>query len=223
MSQTTLYQHVPHPHTPRNVNDRHAAERRANADRPGWRGRASAFNDALAIWITTHSGSMGCAYLFFGIGVGSLIGVLTNDVILAAICGSVSSYVIQLVMLPILQKGQNIVARQAELQADEAFKTAQGTYHHLLQVARHQDAQDAELLRQSAEQRRQMDELLRQTELLLTIAGHLFTAAPSLVDVPVEAVSVTEELPPSPAAPAAPAPKRRRSPRPAASPASPRT
>lgn len=150
MSQpTTLYQHQPHAHTPQNVNERHAAERAASAARPGWRGHLSAFNERLAVWLTQHTGTMTCAYVFFGIGMGSLVGVFTGNVFLASLFGSVSSYVLQLVLLPVLSVGQNVLARHAELQADEQFHATQRTLHESQQMMRHLDAQDAELLRQT--------------------------------------------------------------------------
>jgi hypothetical protein len=133
MSQApnVLYQHVPHPHTPRNPNQTHLAEQQAQG-----------FNTRLAVWLTLHVGSMPCAYLFAAIGVGSLVGVLTGNALLAVLCGSLSSYFLQLVLLPILSVGQGVLGRKQELQADELTATASHTFHDLGQVGQHLDAQD---------------------------------------------------------------------------------
>lgn len=134
----TLYEHKAHPHIPRNPNERHKDEQ-AHAG----------VNIRLAVWLTTHVGTMACAYVFLCIGVGSLVGVLTNNTLLALICGSLSSYVLQLVLLPILSVGQNVLSRKQELQADELYQTAQHNFHDTEQTLHHLDAQDGELLRQT--------------------------------------------------------------------------
>src|SRR5690348_16864535 len=77
-----LFHHEPHQHQPRNVNDMHAE-------------RLSA-NDRIAVWISKNVGTMICAYVFAAIGIGSLVGALTNNTTLALLCGSLSSYFLQL-------------------------------------------------------------------------------------------------------------------------------
>lgn len=128
-----LFHHEPHQHQPRNVNDMHA-ERLST-------------NDRIAVWISKNVGTMICAYMFAAIGIGSLVGALTNNATLALLCGSLSSYFLQLVLLPIIMVGQNVQGRHAELQAEEAFKTTMSTYHDIEQIMQHLSAQDAELLR----------------------------------------------------------------------------
>lgn len=72
------------------------------------------FNERVAVWTTEHVGTMQCAYLFAGIGIGSLVGVLTNNIVLALVCGSVSSYILQLVLLPVIMVGQKVQQRQSD-------------------------------------------------------------------------------------------------------------
>ncbi len=133
-----LFQHIPHHYQPRNVNQLHEAELAEKG-----------FNTKLAVALTRYTGTMWTAYLFAGIGIGSLVGVFTNNVFLALLFGSISSYFLQLVLLPIIMTGQNVLGRKAELQADEAFKTTMSTYHDIEQIMKHLCAQDAELLRQT--------------------------------------------------------------------------
>ena len=143
---SAIYQHTAHPHQPRNVNHVHKREQ-----------QESGFNTRVAVWLTKNVGTMQCAYIFAGIGIGSLIGVFTNSVFLAALFGSVSSYFLQLVLLPILSVGQNVLGRHAELQSDEMFKTSQHSFHDIEEIMAHLSAQD--------------DELLKHTRLLLRLAG----------------------------------------------------
>jgi hypothetical protein len=143
---SAIYQHTAHPHQPRNVNRQHRREQ-----------QSAGFNTRVAVWLTKNVGTMQCAYIFAGIGIGSLIGVFTNSVFLAALFGSVSSYFLQLVLLPILSVGQNVLGRHQELQSDEMFKTSQHSFHDIEEIMAHLAAQD--------------DELLKQTHLLLRLAG----------------------------------------------------
>lgn len=135
----SLYTHVPHRRAPVNVNALHRAEQ-----------AAAGANTRIAVWLTQHVGSMLCAYIFAGIGVGSLVGVFTGNSFLALLFGSISSYFLQLVLLPVLAVGQAVLGRKAELQADEAFVTTQRSYADLEQIAQHLAAQDAELVKQTA-------------------------------------------------------------------------
>lgn len=150
---SALYQHTAHPHQPRNVNHVHRQQQ-----------EAAGLNTRVAVWLTKNVGTMQCAYIFAGIGIGSLVGVATGNVVLAAVFGSLSSYFLQLVLLPILSVGQNVLGRHAELQSDEMFKTTQHSFHDIEEIMAHLSAQD--------------EELLKQTKLLLQLAGKPAAEAP---------------------------------------------
>ena len=132
MSQK-LYTHQPHEHQPRDVNAQRRVERLG-------------LNDRLAVFISKRVGSMACAFLFAAIGIASLIGAVTQNAVLALTFGALSSYFLQLVLLPIIMVGQNVQARQSELMAEEAYQTTQKTYHDLAQLVAHLHAQDDVLL-----------------------------------------------------------------------------
>jgi hypothetical protein len=161
--RSALYQHTAHPHRPRNVNHVHQREQ-----------EAAGFNTRIAVWLTKNVGTMQCAYVFAGIGIGSLVGVATNNVVLAAVFGSLSSYFLQLVLLPILSVGQNVLGRHQELQADEMFKTSQRSFHDIEEIMAHLSAQD--------------DELLKHTKLLLQLA-----AEPAAESAPAQAVTKAQK------------------------------
>jgi hypothetical protein len=134
-----LYTHQPHTHHPQNVNEQHQTEQ-----------AAAGFNTRLAVWLTRNVGTMATAYLFAAIGIGSLVGVFTGNTLLAVTCGALSSYFLQLVLLPIISVGTNVLGHKQELLADEQYQTTMHTFHDTEQMLRHLDAQDAELLRQTA-------------------------------------------------------------------------
>jgi hypothetical protein len=60
---------------------------------------------------------MWCAYVFSVIGVGSLVGVFTGNALLALAFGGISSYFIQLVLLPVIMVGQNVQQAHADARA----------------------------------------------------------------------------------------------------------
>lgn len=130
--KTVLYKHVPHWHKPVNVNEKQKEEQRLNT--------------SIAVWLTKHVGTMVTAYIFTGIGIGSLVGVFTNNTFLALLFGSISSYLLQLVLLPVIMTGQNVLSRHTELLAEEQFNTTQKSYHDIEQIMNHLDSQDAAIL-----------------------------------------------------------------------------
>ena len=138
MEAKRLYEHRPHPHKPCNVNKAHAAERLS-------------LNDRIAVFISRNVGSMLCAYLFAAIGAASLVGAITGNTLLALTFGALSSYFLQLVLLPIILVGQNVQARHSELVAEEQYKTTLKTYHELEQLAAHLEAQDMVIARLARE------------------------------------------------------------------------
>lgn len=132
-----LFEHKPHPHKPRNVNEVHAEE-------------LSGLNTKIALTLTRYVGSMWCAYVFSGIGVGAVVGAITGNILLALIFGSISSNFLQLVLLPVIMVAQNVLNRKAELQADEQFNTTKMTLEYIRQMMEHLGKQDEELIKQSS-------------------------------------------------------------------------
>jgi uncharacterized membrane protein len=134
-----LFRNEPHQHQPRNVNRLHQAEL-----------AASGFNTRLAVALTKSVGTMWTAYIFMVlaiIGLFGLLGWLNPFTFLLATW--VSQQFLQLVLLPVIMVGQNVLGRKAELLADEQFHTTMSTYHDIEQIMQHLSAQDAELLRQA--------------------------------------------------------------------------
>ncbi len=139
-----LFDYKPHPRTlaltkhevkPHKVNDE----------------RGTGLNARIGLFITVIVGTMWCAYLFAlialvslpdnlkmaGINVGFSLG--SGTIILVA---WVSSYFLQLVLLPIIIVGQNIQSRAADKRAESTYKDAEAVLHEALQIQAHLAAQD---------------------------------------------------------------------------------
>lgn len=149
----TLFHHEARPHKPHNVNLLHEAEQKAEG-----------INTKIAIILTNSVGSMWTAYLFVIIAIIGLLAILQvfNNTV-ALLVAWASQTLIQLVLLPVIMVGQNVLNRKAELQADEQFRTTMNTYHDIEQIMQHLVAQDTELLRHA----RMLEHLLEKNGMTL--------------------------------------------------------
>ena len=133
----SLFQHTPFPHKPRNVNEQHKAEQ-----------EASGVNTRIAVGLTKSVGTMWTAYSFAVLAIVGLLAILGwLPPIVALLVVWASQTFIQLVMLPILSVGQNVLGRHAELMAEEEFNTTKNSYHAVEEIQQHLSAQDVELLK----------------------------------------------------------------------------
>jgi hypothetical protein len=134
---SSLFQHNPFPHKPRNVNVLHKAEL-----------EASGVNTRIAVGLTKSVGTMWTAYSFAVLAIVGLLAILGwLPPLVALLVVWASQTFIQLVMLPILSVGQNVLGRHAELMADEQYNTTISTYHDIEEIKQHLSAQDVELLK----------------------------------------------------------------------------
>jgi hypothetical protein len=168
---TSLFQHNPFPHKPHNVNVQHKAEQ-----------EASGVNMRIAVGLTKSVGTMWTAYSFAVLAIVGLLAILGwLPPIVALLVVWASQTFIQLVMLPILSVGQNVLGRHAELMAEEQFNTTINTYHGIEEIMQHLSAQDAEILRHT------------------TMLIHLLSAAgitpEQLQDVQINVAASTHETP----------------------------
>jgi hypothetical protein len=91
-------------------------------------------NERIGVWVTSHIGTMYCAYLFAIIGIGSLVGVVTNNATLALMFGAVSSYFLQLVLLPVIMVGTNVQSKHDQIKADIQFELEKRMENDLLMI-----------------------------------------------------------------------------------------
>jgi hypothetical protein len=134
-----LFRHQPHEYEPRNVNRLMEAEK-----------AAAGFNTWLAVVLTQGTGTMWTAYVFTVLAIIGLFGLLGwLNPFTFLLTTWVSQQFLQLVLLPVILVGQNVLGRKAELLADEQFHTTMSTYHDIEQIMQHLSEQDAELLHQT--------------------------------------------------------------------------
>lgn len=132
-----LFHRTKHPHVPRNVNDVHAEEQKS-------------LNARIAVILTRNVGSMWTAYSFVVLAIVGLLAILgLLSPVVALLVAWTSQTFIQLVLLPVIMVGQNVLNRKQELQADELFQTTIKDDHNIEQMMLHLQAQDAELLKQT--------------------------------------------------------------------------
>ncbi len=120
-----------------------------------------AFNARIGLAVTNAVGTMWAAYVFALISLMSLpavlVGVLPSwrqhfphwiiSASLISLVGWISSYFLQLVLLPIIIVGQNIQATAADQRADATYRDAEAVLHESEQIQNHLKAQDAEIER----------------------------------------------------------------------------
>ena len=102
------------------------------------------FNKRLAILITTMVGSMQCAYAFGLLALASLPAILTQafhlhvfpgwliNASLIALVAWLSSYFLQLVLLPVVIVGQNVQAEATDARAAKTFEDAEAAKEALV-------------------------------------------------------------------------------------------
>jgi len=85
--------------------------------------RVGEFNSRLAVGITKYVGTMWAAYVFAVIGITSLVGAVTGNIELTLLAGGLSSYFLQLVLLPIIMVGQNVISASQDARAEQDHLT----------------------------------------------------------------------------------------------------
>ena len=139
-----LFEHRKVRRKPKNTNQVHKDEQQG-------------LNATIAVWLTSHIGTMWAAYLLACICMIGLVAIFGFiPAIFVAIILWFTSEFLSLILLPIIMVGQNLLGRKSELQADEAYKTTMESYTDIEEVMQHLSKQD--------------DELLKQTEILIALA-----------------------------------------------------
>jgi uncharacterized membrane protein len=104
---------------------------------------AGGFNTQIAVWLTEHVGTAYAFAVLAIIGLFAILGLLSP--LVALLVAWISQTFIQLVLLPIIMVGQNVLGRKSELQADEAYATTMKSYADIEAVMKHLDDQDKKI------------------------------------------------------------------------------
>jgi hypothetical protein len=105
-------QAAPAEHKPRLITSRSV---QPNVHGAGTIGR---LNTSLAVTITRSVGTMWAAYVFTLIAVGGAVAVITNSVFWTAVSVLISQTFLQLVLLPIIIVGQNVISASQDARAE---------------------------------------------------------------------------------------------------------
>jgi hypothetical protein len=116
------------------------------ADQASGSGFFGRFNAKIGLGITVIVGTMWCAYIFAFIALLSLPSAI-NSHSLVLIIAWISSNFLQLVLLPIIIVGQNLMAKAADARSEATYKDADAILHEALQIQAHLEAQDKEIER----------------------------------------------------------------------------
>lgn len=108
------------------------------------------FNFWLAVKITKSVGTMWCAYAFILIDLVMLPPVIQSHSVMIWVT-YIAQTVLQLVLLPIIMVGQNVIQSQNETKADADHKTL--TYLAVLQDEQLKELQDQTMILKRLEQR----------------------------------------------------------------------
>jgi hypothetical protein len=133
----TTYRHNPHEHTIKRLSGQSPPPAKVDDGRVGFNGR-------VGLAITTAVGTMICAYIFGVIALISLPSAVRSGN-LTIIIAWVSSNFLQLVLLPVIIVGQNLLARAADKRSEQTYKDAEAVLHEALQIQKHLLAQDETL------------------------------------------------------------------------------
>jgi len=151
MSQVSeVFEHIPHPHTRAHLTGSAPPPPKVDDERVG-------FNGKLGLFLTTIVGTMWAAYLFTLLALVSFPSAMRtgNSIIMVA---WIAQTFLQLVLLPIIIVGQNILGKAADKRAEQTYKDAEAILHECLQIQAHLAAQDDAQAKQIAELRQLLSE-----------------------------------------------------------------
>jgi hypothetical protein len=129
-------------------------------------GAVGRFNTTLAVTITRSVGTMWAAYVFTLIAVGGAVAVITENAFLTALSVLISQTFLQLVLLPIIIVGQNVISASQDARAEADHITL--TTLHAINV---QQLKMLEQQRDMLQQQREILDLLQKVELNKPAAG----------------------------------------------------
>ena len=119
-------------------------------------GSIGRFNTWLAVTITRSVGTMWAAYIFTLIAIGGAVAVVTNNALLTALSVLISQTFLQLVLLPIIIVGQNVISASQDARAEADHLTL--TTLHAINV------QQLEILQQHRTMLQKQREILDMLE-----------------------------------------------------------
>ena len=121
------------------------------------------FNTWLAVNITRSVGTMWAAYVFTLIAIGGAVAVVTQNAFLTALSVLISQTFLQLVLLPIIIVGQNVISASQDARAEQDHLTL--TTLHAINV---QQLKMLEVQQEMLKQQREILDLIQKKGLTKT-------------------------------------------------------
>ena len=126
-------------------------------------GAIGRLNTSLAVSVTKSVGTMWAAYVFTLIAVGGAVAVITNNIFWTAVSVLISQTFLQLVLLPIIIVGQNVISASQDARAEQDHLTL--TTLHTINV---QQLKMLETQREMLQQQREILDLIQNKGLTET-------------------------------------------------------
>jgi hypothetical protein len=126
-------------------------------------GALGQFNTWLAVNITRRVGTMWAAYVFTLIAIGGAVAVVTQNAFLTALSVLISQTFLQLVLLPIIIVGQNVISASQDARAEQDHLTL--TTLHAINV---QQLKMLEVQQEMLKQQREILDLIQKKGLSKT-------------------------------------------------------
>jgi hypothetical protein len=123
-------------------------------------GPVGQFNTWLAVSVTRSVGTMWAAYAFTLLAIGGGVAVITQNAFLTALSVLISQTFLQLVLLPIIIVGQNVISASQDARAEADHLTL--TTLHAINV---QQLKMLEQQREMLQQQREILDLMQKVEL----------------------------------------------------------
>lgn len=151
---------APAEHKPKLITSRSVAGRVHGA------GTVGRFNTWLAVLVTRSVGTMWAAYVFTVIALVGAVGLVSNNPFLILLIALISQTFLQLVLLPIIIVGQNVISASQDARAEADHLTL--TTLHAINV---QQLQMLEQQRDMLQQQREILDLLQKQGITMPSAG----------------------------------------------------
>jgi len=115
------------------------------------------FNGKIGLFLTTIVGTMWAAYLFTLLAIVSFPSAIRSGSSIIIVAWIAQTF-LQLVLLPIIIVGQNILGKAADKRSEQTYKDVDAILHECLQIQLHQTAQDEAAAKQFAELKQLLSE-----------------------------------------------------------------
>ena len=147
---TAVFDPIPHPRTRARLAGTAPPPPKVDDERIG-------FNGKIGLFLTTIVGTMWAAYLFALLAFVSFPSAIRSGSSIIIVAWIAQTF-LQLILLPIIIVGQNILGKAADKRADQTYHDVDAILHECSQIQAHLTAQDEAAAKQLAELKQLLSE-----------------------------------------------------------------